>query len=99
MYTVAMVDFIGSGFDGYSCFQGAETLVDAEGGITDTNMLLQIFESGGSNEGKGEVAGDHRDGVKRARAAIIRGYHEADGLPTISPMLEGRINVINGSNL
>ncbi len=23
MYTVAMVDFIGSGFDGYSCFKGA----------------------------------------------------------------------------
>lgn len=99
MYTVAMVDFISSGFDGYSCFQGAETLVDAEGGITDTNMLLQIFESGGSGETKGEISDDHRDGVKRARAAIIRGYHDVDGLPIISPKLEGRINVINGSNL
>ncbi len=99
MYTVAMVDFIGSGFDGYSCFQDAETLVDAEGGITDTNMLLQIFESGGSGEGKEGIADDHRDGVKRARAAIICGYHDADGLPIISPVLEGRIHVINGSNL
>ena len=56
MYTVAMVEFIGSGFDGYSCFQGAETLLSAKGGIIDTNMLLQIFESsgsGGSGEGKG----------------------------------------------
>lgn len=99
MYTVAMVDFIGSGFDAYSCFQGAETLLDAGVGITDRNMLLQIFERGGSGEGKGGIADDHRDGVKRARAVIIRGHHNADGLPTISPVLEGRIKVINGPNL
>jgi 2',3'-cyclic-nucleotide 2'-phosphodiesterase (5'-nucleotidase family) len=99
MYVVAMVDFIGSGFDGYSCFQDAETLVDAEGGITDTNLLLQIFESGGGSgpsKWKGEIAEDHRDGVRRARAAIIRGYHDVDGLPTVSPAVEGRINVIKG---
>lgn len=40
VYTVAMAAFIGSGFDGYSCFQNTETVADAEGAITDTNLLL-----------------------------------------------------------
>ncbi|OAA54687.1 5'-nucleotidase [Cordyceps fumosorosea ARSEF 2679] len=44
MYTVTMADFIGSGFDGYTCFRDCEALVDAEGAITDTNMLLEIFK-------------------------------------------------------
>jgi hypothetical protein len=42
-YTVAMVSFIASGFDGYHCFKEEETLVDTEGAMTDTNLVLQIF--------------------------------------------------------
>lgn len=42
-YTIATVSFIASGFDGYHCFKDEETLVDAEGAMTDTNLVLQIF--------------------------------------------------------
>ena len=99
MYTVAMVDFIGSGFDGYSCFQAAETLVDAEGAITDTNLLLEVFKTGDKNKRKYEIADNHTDSINRAREAIIHRYHEIDALPTVNPTLEGRIKVINDSNL
>lgn len=43
LYTIAMVSFIASGFDGYNCFKHEETLIDTEGAMTDTNLVLQIF--------------------------------------------------------
>lgn len=42
-YTIAMVSFIACGFDGYHCFKDEETLIDTEGAMTDTNLVLQIF--------------------------------------------------------
>lgn len=93
MYTVAMVDFIGSGFDGYTCFQDCKTLVDAEGAITDTNMILEIFNRKDEKDGR-EIADQHTDGIHRAKAAIIRKYHSDSGLPIVSPQLEGRIKVM-----
>ncbi|KAK2756668.1 hypothetical protein FQN54_005113 [Arachnomyces sp. PD_36] len=42
-YTIAMVSFIASGFDGYYCFKDEETVVDTEGAMTDTSLVLQIF--------------------------------------------------------
>ncbi|KAK3191172.1 hypothetical protein K4F52_002758 [Lecanicillium sp. MT-2017a] len=93
MYTIAMVDFIGSGFDGYTCFKDCETLVDAEGAITDTNMILEIFKSRKDERDGREIADQHTDGIHRARAAIIRKHHGDSGLPIVSPQLEGRVKV------
>lgn len=92
MYTVAMVDFISSGFDGYSCFQDSETLVDTEGAMTDTNMLLEIFKSGSSSDS--DLQDEHTAGIQRAKKAIICGCNEIDSLPIVAPRLENRITFI-----
>ncbi|EFE39627.1 UDP-sugar hydrolase, putative [Trichophyton verrucosum HKI 0517] len=94
MYTVAMVDFIASGFDGYSCFRNCETLLDAEGSMTDTNLLLQVFEADGCGDGSGKQQDEAVEGIRRARNAVIRGRHPLKELPVISPSVEGRIRVI-----
>lgn len=94
-YTVAMVDFIGSGFDGYSCFQDAETIVDAEGAMTDTNMLLEVFKVEAKTT-TSELEDEHTAGIRRARKAIISDYGAADGLPMVSPKQEHRIKFITG---
>lgn len=94
-YTVAMVDFIGSGFDGYTCFQDAETIVDAEGAMTDTNMLLEVFKVE-TKTASSEFDDEHTAGIRRARKAIIHGYDAADGLPMVSPKLEDRIKFTTG---
>ncbi|KAL5351400.1 hypothetical protein ACLOAV_003259 [Pseudogymnoascus australis] len=86
MYTVAMVDFIASGFDGYRCFQDTETLVDAEGAMTDTNLLLQVFGAAPA-EDNGSVGGADRStvGIQRAKESIILGRHSVNQLPVIRP--------------
>ncbi|EFR01299.1 2,3-cyclic-nucleotide 2-phosphodiesterase [Nannizzia gypsea CBS 118893] len=94
MYTVAMVDFIASGFDGYSWFRSCETLLDAEGSMTDTNLLLQVFEADGRGDAGGQLLDEAAEGIKRAQRAVIRGRHPDEGLPVISPSIEGRIRVI-----
>ncbi|TQV93829.1 2,3-cyclic-nucleotide 2-phosphodiesterase [Cordyceps javanica] len=99
MYTVTMVDFIGSGFDGYTCFQDCETLVDTEGAITDTNMLLEMFKIGKDDANESGVADQHAEGIQRARAAVIHGYHPEDALPIVNPTLENRIKVMHEANL
>ncbi|PHH68131.1 hypothetical protein CDD82_812 [Ophiocordyceps australis] len=98
-YTVAMVDFIGSGFDGYSCFKDAETLVDAEEAITDTSLLLEIFKAGSKDKAGAEIDDGHTQGINRARSAIICGHHQLDGLPIVKPVLQDRIKVVSESNL
>lgn len=95
MYSVAMVDFIGSGFDGYTCFKTAETLVDQERAITDTNALLGIF---GNTDQKTMALtdtsqGQHQKGIDPARNAVVHGVH-GDGLPIVCPPLEGGITVL-----
>lgn len=92
-YTVAMVDFVGSGFDGYICFQDAEAIVGAEGAMTDTNMLLEVFKAGSKTS---ELEDEHTAGIRRARKAIIHDYNAGDGLPMVSPKLEGRIKFTTG---
>lgn len=99
MYTAAMADFIASGFDGYSCFKHAETLVDAEGAMTDTSLLLEIFGATSAREKDGEIADDRNASVERAKKAIIQRWHEVDGFPVVSPSLDGRIKIANGCNL
>ncbi|KFY57337.1 hypothetical protein V496_06454 [Pseudogymnoascus sp. VKM F-4515 (FW-2607)] len=98
MYTVAMVDFIASGFDGYRCFQDTETLVDAEGAMTDTNLLLQVFGAAPA-EDNGGVGGADRStvGIQRAKESIILGRHSVNQLPVIRPRIEGRIRFVNSS--
>jgi len=97
MYSVAMVDFIASGFDGYACFKECETLVDAEGAMTDTNLLLETFGDTAKKENEeGEKADVHTEGIERVKKAIILGRHEVDGLPVVGPVVDERITVIGG---
>lgn len=95
-YDIAMVDFIASGFDGYTCFRDTPTLVDAEGAMTDTNLMLQIFGAGG-DETSDEISkrDDTAKGIDRARNAIVGRFDDKNGLPVISPVLDGRIQFTN----
>ncbi|RHZ55741.1 bifunctional metallophosphatase/5'-nucleotidase [Aspergillus thermomutatus] len=88
MYTVVMSSFVAAGFDGYTCFQSAETLVDKETAVTDSGLLLQVFgyEKGGLN-------GGDTTGIDRARRAIVCGKHGLDKLPIVSPIVEARIQL------
>ncbi len=101
LYTVAMTNFIATGFDGYSCFENTDTIVDTEGAMTDTNLLLEVF--GGAFTSRDKIGGEVNDattaGIARAREAVIKRYNESDGLPVIQPRLEGRIEVLSGPNL
>lgn len=87
VYTVAMVDFIAAGFDGYTCFKDTPTVVDAEGAMTDTKLLMEIFSD---DEDKSISADETAEGVERARSAIVHRYHD-DGLPVVKPAVDGRI--------
>ncbi|EEQ35202.1 2,3-cyclic-nucleotide 2-phosphodiesterase [Microsporum canis CBS 113480] len=108
-YTIAMVSFIATGFDGYGCFKAEETLVDAEGAMTDTSLMLQVFrhsrkpdndahdyKADGKPEDGNEAEADDRTekGVKRAMEAIITGYDDMDGLPVVSPTIDGRLTFV-----
>lgn len=97
-YTVAMVAFLGQGFDGYVDFPSQETLVGEEGAMTDTRLMLNIFGHdmtsattyGLPKDEESSIAEDDNDGIRRARNAIVKGYAE-DGLPFVAPNCEGRI--------
>ncbi|KAK2841654.1 hypothetical protein FQN49_006042 [Arthroderma sp. PD_2] len=120
MYTIAMVSFIATGFDGYDCFKHEKTLVDAESAMTDTSLMLQVFRhsisedrnsdasklnddasNSNQNTDAGEEIGESSEteeeddrteqGVRRARESIITGYDGVDGLPVISPAIDGRL--------
>ena len=127
MYTIAMVSFIASGFDGYHCFKDEESLVDAEGAMTDTSLMLQILgyslseedrsgtDSIDGNGGDGDSNGSHKgppleetgegeedkteQGIQRAREAIIVGRNTIDGLPIVSPTIDGRLKFLDESTL
>lgn len=101
IYTVAMPNFIALGFDGYSCFETTETLVDAEGAMTDTNLMLEIFDGTFTpqDDANCRVDDETTAGILRARAAIIKSRSETDGLPVVKPRCEGRIKVTGGSGL
>ncbi|KAL8727196.1 MAG: hypothetical protein Q9166_006233, partial [cf. Caloplaca sp. 2 TL-2023] len=95
-YTVAMVSFIAAGFDGYSGFKAAETVVGEEGAMTDTGLLLRVLGYGdraeeAAREKKKSGVDDTDEGVARARGAIIVAYDPADGLPVVGPAVDGRI--------
>ncbi|KAH7929948.1 Metallo-dependent phosphatase [Leucogyrophana mollusca] len=83
MYTVAMVSFIADGFDGYVDFKQMETLVDVEGAMTDTSLMLQVLRGNGGDLDNTEVM------VERARKTVV--VAEEDGLPLVDPKIENRI--------
>jgi 5'-nucleotidase, C-terminal domain len=98
-YTIAMVSFIASGFDGYTWFKDEETLVSEEGAMTDTSLMLQIFRyslSERCSDDAGEESEDDEtsQGIERARKAIIVAKDEADGLPIVGPAVDGRIRFV-----
>lgn len=103
-YTIAMVSFIASGFDGYTWFKGEETIVGEEGAMTDTNLFLQIFRYSAPDEQGGDGGEQKEDdettyGIERARRAIIMDRDEADGLPVVAPTVAGRISFVEQAAL
>ncbi|KAJ2906404.1 5'-nucleotidase [Zalerion maritima] len=96
-YDVAMTQFIADGFDGYTCFKDGETVLDAEGAMTDTELLLEVLGRGVEAEGdlrhKGNEGDKAEEGVRRSRAAVLKGYSDEHGLPVVEPVVDGRIRV------
>lgn len=88
-HTVAIGDFLGQGFDGYVGLAVAETLVDAEGAMTDTALILSVLRGEGDESEARRMEDDTDDKLKRAREAIVVGLRE--GLPVVKPELENRI--------
>lgn len=88
-HTVAIGDFLGQGFDGYVGLAVAETLVDAEGAMTDTALILSVLRGERDELEAGRMEDDTDDKLKRARKAIVVGLRE--GLPVVKPELENRI--------
>ncbi|KAH7906966.1 Metallo-dependent phosphatase [Hygrophoropsis aurantiaca] len=82
-YTVTMVGFIAEGFDGYVDFKEMETLVDVEGAMTDTSLMLQVLRRDSDEVDETDAM------IDRARRTIIVG--EKEGLPLVNPKVEGRI--------
>jgi 2',3'-cyclic-nucleotide 2'-phosphodiesterase (5'-nucleotidase family) len=88
-YAVAMPSFIAYGYDGFTWFAAAETLVSDEAAVTDSGLLLTMF---GGNE---EVPhGVHALNIARARAVTVVGRNPADSLPIVKPFLDGRIRFV-----
>lgn len=88
-YKTAMVDFIATGFDGYSCFKDTAAIVDAEGAVTDTKLLMEILSS---DDDKSVASDQTAASIERARNIIISRYHE-DGLPEVEPQCDDRIHI------
>lgn len=88
-YTVAMVAFIADGFDGYALFKDVPSFVDVEGAMTDSSLFLEVFRG----DTQGVCGKESTIPIDRARAAIIRGT-TADGLPLVSPSVQGRIKYV-----
>lgn len=94
LYTVTMVTFIASGFDGYSCFEGAETVVSSESAMTDTNLLLEVLRASYIHSTGDTASMDYDASVARAGKSIVHRMHEVDGLPVVRPSKECRIKAI-----
>ena len=88
-YTISVIAFIAEGFDGYTLFKDAPILVDEEGAMTDSSLLLQVFRRNTHDVYERESGVS----IDRAQAAIILG-RTADGLPFVSPSVQGRIRYI-----
>jgi 2',3'-cyclic-nucleotide 2'-phosphodiesterase (5'-nucleotidase family) len=100
-YTVAMSSFISSGFDGYTCLTDAEIIVDVEGAMTDTDLMLQVFKGAlkpGETNAR-EVADKTTAGLARAREAVIKRWHEGDRLPIVGPVLDRRVRAVKNTCL
>lgn len=108
-YTIAMPSFIAKGYDGFTWFPQAETIVGEEAAMIDTDLLLSIFEHGhgdgdglSSSHGGGGVSGGdngtesspHAAGIERARTVIVVGRGPEDSLPVVKPVVEGRIRFV-----
>ncbi|KAL4954639.1 Metallo-dependent phosphatase-like protein [Aspergillus filifer] len=91
-YTVAMPTFIAHGYDGFTWFSQAETIVGEEAAMTDSGLLLAIFGHGEESSGGSESA--HIIGIERARAQIVIGYNPSDSLPIVKPVIEDRIRFV-----
>ncbi|KAK7455107.1 hypothetical protein VKT23_010978 [Stygiomarasmius scandens] len=101
-FTVVMTSFIAEGFDGFNCLQHPEVeeIVGKEGAMTDTGILLDVFQARGQEEEVREKLGEEGDegDLRRARAreAVLVSSGEKDGLefnelPVVDPKIEGRI--------
>ncbi|TPX59627.1 hypothetical protein PhCBS80983_g02354 [Powellomyces hirtus] len=83
VYSVAMINFIADGFDGYDSLKAAEHSVNTESGVSENAMLMQVFADPGSD------ACEQDEGARRAREALVK--RTRDGLPAVAPVVEGRI--------
>lgn len=99
-YTIAMVSFIASGFDGYHCFEDEETLVDTEGAMTDTNLVLQIFGYSPSEEDHStrNKIDENDDGAKSNDASKTLPLHQEAEDKTEQGIQRAREAIIIGKN-
>lgn len=89
-FRIAMVAFIADGFDGYSCLEDQQTLIDEESAMTDTQLLLRTFGYW-SHKGNDATVDDDDDdeGIVRSRRSIVS--RSKDGIPVVGPQKQGRI--------
>jgi 2',3'-cyclic-nucleotide 2'-phosphodiesterase (5'-nucleotidase family) len=90
-FTVAMVGFIADGFDGYGCFKSCDTLVDEEGAMSDTELLLRVLGYERREQG---MDGDEA-GIERARNMVVKDWVGEPRLPVVRPEVEGRIRFVD----
>ncbi|KAJ3159878.1 hypothetical protein HDU88_008402 [Geranomyces variabilis] len=83
IYHVAMTTFVADGYDGYNVFAGTEPVVGSEAGVSETDMLMQVFLPQG-----GDSFGEHEHPYKAREAVVVR---TDEGLPVVRPAVEGRI--------
>ncbi|KAL3446636.1 Metallo-dependent phosphatase-like protein [Aspergillus insuetus] len=88
-YSVAMPSFIALGYDGFTWFATAETLVSDEAAVTDTSLLLTMF--GNDGEASHSV---HASSIERARAVTVVGRSPEDSLPIVKPVVDDRIRFV-----
>ena len=98
-YSIAMVSFIASGFDGYTHFRDEEALIEQEGAMTDTNLMLEIFQHNFPAENMRAADDKTTRGIERARQAILVGQGSVDTLPVVAPVVDGRIRFVKEAAL
>ncbi|KAF4244271.1 hypothetical protein CNMCM8980_007208 [Aspergillus fumigatiaffinis] len=82
-----------TGHDGFTWFPQLETIVDEEGAMTDTALLLNIFGQGEESH-RGDSS-SHALGIERARNLTVVGHSSSDSLPVVNPAVEGRIRFVD----
>ena len=85
-YSLAVPNFIGRGYDGFTMLTGHEFLVNEEIALTESEVFFKVFG--------GDTVDNDNSSIQSTRKALIINYKDGESLSIINPKIEDRIKSI-----